>query len=603
MKRIAAIVLVGMAVGVLLMLRPDVPRDGEDAPSSTRGEVPGPALLRVPLPDPGGQQAVARPHEAGTPRPACLERSSPGGEAPCACADTEPALLAWALERTGAHPPGPEVPAGPVEGLVQDEEGRALSGAMVLAVPAEGPALELHTDARGVYRAVLPGGPLVLVALRDGLLPAVRDEEHLAGVPLPPLTLRLPRTLAGRVEDESGPVAGAEVSLAKGRCQPPPVYTDASGRFRFDELGTGSYVLTAREGGRIARLDVSADSSSDTSNLLVTLAAPPVLTGSVVDNDERPVPGAEVFLEEAPTSVRTVADTQGRFTLGVPPGLVRVGARAPGFLPGSVGVEVLPGGREEVRLFLPRPLRIAGVVLGPEGPMAGARITTFRRLGTHMPGRRVDDGTRSGPDGRFELERPEGSWWVEAWAPGYERASVPLGSEPGSLRLRLVPKRAVELRGRVVDGAGRGVPNASVKVVLTEGEADAVWATTDDTGSFVVDVPPGSAYTLQAEAWLASPTGRRVETGERHLWSPLPPGGVTLTLRGGPGRLSGVVRTREGLPVADAFVGARASSTEGMGPTVEPGTARGWKEERYLHHLGLQVVEYATPFMTRSGAD
>lgn len=84
---------------------------------------------------------------------------------------------------------------------------------------------------------------------------------------------------------------------------------------------------------------------------LVGAAEAASVTGSVLDSEGAPLPGAEVLLRGAGTSV--ITDEQGRFTLaGVSPGSQVVEARLPGFTVAEVPVEVVEGQVAEVTLQL-----------------------------------------------------------------------------------------------------------------------------------------------------------------------------------------------------------------------------------------------------------
>ena len=75
------------------------------------------------------------------------------------------------------------------------------------------------------------------------------------------------------------------------------------------------------------------------------------VTGSVLDSEGAPLPGAEVLLRGAGTSV--ITDEQGQFTLDdVSPGSQVVEARLPGFTVAEVPVEVVEGEVAEVTLQL-----------------------------------------------------------------------------------------------------------------------------------------------------------------------------------------------------------------------------------------------------------
>jgi len=82
-----------------------------------------------------------------------------------------------------------------------------------------------------------------------------------------------------------------------------------------------------------------------------------VLTGRLVDEGGRPVPGGTVYFISGPVSlpdVAQVAGADGEFVLSAPvPGRYRIGARAPGFAQGEADVDVA-GDRARVEVTLKR---------------------------------------------------------------------------------------------------------------------------------------------------------------------------------------------------------------------------------------------------------
>ena len=70
---------------------------------------------------------------------------------------------------------------------------------------------------------------------------------------------------------------------------------------------------------------------------------------------------------------------------------------------------------------------------------------------------------RTGPDGRFSIAVEPGEYRLEAQAPGRRRTVLPLNVGPDGLSdVRVEMERGVDLRGRVVDAAGRPAPSLEV---------------------------------------------------------------------------------------------------------------------------------------------
>ncbi len=151
---------------------------------------------------------------------------------------------------------------------------------------------------------------------------------------------------------------------------------------------------------------------------------------------------------------------------------------------------------------------------------------------------------RTGPDGRFSIAVEPGEWQLAASAPGRKLTVLPLNVGPDGLSdVRVEMERGLELRGRVVDAAGRPLrvwrswpPTRAVDL------AETVYTLAD--GSFRIGGLGEEPYTLVSGGDL---TGWAVRGG-------VTPGGepVTLALRPG-GRIAVRVLGADGRPVKDAY--------------------------------------------------
>lgn len=194
----------------------------------------------------------------------------------------------------------------------------------------------------------------------------------------------------------------------------------------------------------------------------------------------------------------------------------------------------------------------------------GAELT-FSRAGAAA-------STQAGKDGAFRFEPPaEGRWLLAAvtargflpFAPEWGYSPVELEARAGrhlrGVEIHLVP--ATEILGRVVDGEGRPVPDAQVRLLGLGGEATLVSIpdrfTSDPAGEFRFSAPRGAA--VEARKAGFAPARAEVDllaTTERR---------VTLTLRPArgpaaePGRIAGRVVARESrAPIPGALVAAEA---------------------------------------------
>jgi hypothetical protein len=169
---------------------------------------------------------------------------------------------------------------------------------------------------------------------------------------------------------------------------------------------------------------------------------------------------------------------------------------------------------------------VSGTVVDKDGggPVAEARV----RIGR--------SSARTGPDGLFALAVEPGEHELAATAPGSKPAVLTLDVGPAGLAdVRVEMERGLELRGRVVDGAGRPAP--TLEVVAEARRSHVVNAWTLGDGSFRIGGLMEEPYTVATGSELAGWAVRGNVT----------PGGdpVTLTLRPG-GRVAVRVLSADG---------------------------------------------------------
>jgi hypothetical protein len=203
---------------------------------------------------------------------------------------------------------------------------------------------------------------------------------------------------------------------------------------------------------------------------------------------------------------------------------------------------------------------VSGVVVDADsGAPVPEAMVSVREPGTNGAWK---GGSASGADGRFALAAEPGEYVLEATARGRKRASVPLTVGPGGASdLRLELEAGVELRGRVVDRAGKPAPDADVFALDAANTAASRHAEALPDGTFRIDaLEADKAYTLVCgEA--------RVGFGMRHGVTPgADP--VAVTLHPG-GKLLVRVLGPDGLPVKDAW--PRVVSWDGVRLPALPG--------------------------------
>ena len=178
--------------------------------------------------------------------------------------------------------------------------------------------------------------------------------------------------------------------------------------------------------------------------------------------------------------------------------------------------------------------QVSGTVVDKDGgePVSDARVMTRR------------GSARTGADGRFSLAVEVGQQELQAMAPDRMPVVMPLNVGPAGLSdVRVEMERGLELRGRVVDLAGRPAPGVEVATCDASRVFSEVVNTLGD-GSFRIGDLRDEPYTLASGSDLAGWAVRGNVT----------PGGdpLILTLRPG-GRVAVRAVGADGVPLKDVY--------------------------------------------------
>lgn len=292
-------------------------------------------------------------------------------------------------------------PRDGVELRVKDDRGYPVDG-VELTLASLDPATPLRTtvftDARGEARAGATRGlPLRVTATHPRFAPHAFSVE--AATATLAITMARGEAVVGEVRGRrEGPLAGAEV-VAFSDMTRVRAATNTRGEFRVDGVKPGRVRLLVRARGH-AKLEQSFDvdaRKNDTGFDVGRLVLEPesVVEGEVVDENGRPVAGARVARDHAPTWVPTgalapasgiaVSDARGAFRLGeLPEGSVDLEAFA---------AELGRGRASAIRVSPGRPTGGVRIVLAKEqatqAPEANASGNVAVTLGT------TDDGAVS----------------------------------------------------------------------------------------------------------------------------------------------------------------------------------------------------------------
>ncbi|HSF39273.1 MAG TPA: carboxypeptidase-like regulatory domain-containing protein [Thermoanaerobaculia bacterium] len=472
-------------------------------------------------------------------------------------------------------------PGVALSGAVTDPQGRPLEGAEVWARSASeetgfmsvlmgdpGPP-DAVTGADGAFRLEdrAAGESLSLSARLSGFGPS---ESPRIAVPVE-APVRIVLSPASRVSGrtlgpDEKPVPGARVMLMEmqemnrgGRSSQMPgrfeqTVADEDGAFVFENVAPGSINLSAmaprRQKAELQGLEVRA--GQELANVDLVLAPAATIEGRVLSPMGRPIPGAEVVVQEAGergmigfARLRATADGDGIYLLdGVPPGPRTLAASAEGYRRTVRDLDV-KAGENALDFDLETGLEISGRVVDDSGsPVAGARVSLYPSVPSpDMP------QMLTGADGVFRFAGlTEGSFRLSANKAGYAggrgEAVTLTDSSVTSLEIKLAP-------GGEITGHISGLPFdqlAKVRVFANwEGNAGRV----DPEGNYrISNLRPGE-WEVRAVVPDSALHAKGMVT--------LPPGApeARLDLRFGGGfELRGFV-TRNGSPLPGASVSLR----------------------------------------------
>jgi Carboxypeptidase regulatory-like domain len=372
-----------------------------------------------------------------------------------------------------------------------------------------------------------PGGPEFASVPLENITPDLRI--NLALVP----AFRVPVRV---VDPGRRPVEGARVILGYGSLGmlQKTAQTDAQGRVQIGPVVPGPYVVQADADGFLPPAAVEVEvgpNGFEGDELVLVLIRPARISGIVVDEDDRPVEGAEVLLDsDVAFSVGEGDNRRQLFavavgsedgSLGVTRGAVPdIPLFAEGAIPGVYGVVVtddeghfsidplLPGSyriwashgmhaasgvvsfdlhsgevRGNLRLQLRSGVPLTGVVRTANGqPIAGVQVD-------------LGDGMILTTDERgvFDAGFRRGSQQLIFRGPGMipKVVDIELDETPLDIEVELEPAEG-RFEGRVVDGNGRPIADVEVELRPLDGLSPSVLTWTDAQGVYEFEqLPPG----------------------------------------------------------------------------------------------------------------
>jgi hypothetical protein len=204
--------------------------------------------------------------------------------------------------------------------------------------------LKAKTDAQGMFRlANAFGGPVKVKVSADGFQSQQLDQELAArgetklSVPVALVGLG---EIVGRVVDAEGmAVAGAKVSVAR---TAHTAKTGVDGRFNMKKCPAGKVELEVDAAGfESAQVPSVLNAKGPTTVAAIELTSATNLGGRVINAvDAKPVAGVTVSIPQAKTTIKTVTDALGQFTLDrVPVRKIPIRMEGQGFITEQVDVD------------------------------------------------------------------------------------------------------------------------------------------------------------------------------------------------------------------------------------------------------------------------
>ena len=349
------------------------------------------------------------------------------------------------------------MPQDPIRGIVIDEDSSPLTDLKIELWDPEGLRSVTYSDSDGVFVFNhQPGDRMRLVVQHPGFVKHAQRivfDGTQARLDLGKIRLIRAIPFHGRVVDQAGDgIEGVQVRAthpkqqtrgASGFLAGYATETDQDGSFVFRRFAPGQPVMLGFYSASHPALEVKLDRSEVLSATeqpwTVELKSGVVVIGAVVDEQGKPIPGAQILHPRNQSFNRT--DDQGEFDLG-PLGLGAVSLKvsAVGFLPANREIELedIDEGPLEIEIMLTRGQSLRGLVLDAQGdPMPGVSIrwNEPKTNASADPFRFIALSSSTDADGRFDLQGLDlETGFLSADSPTHGRIEIHAGELRGAPR-------------------------------------------------------------------------------------------------------------------------------------------------------------------------
>ena len=494
-----------------------------------------------------------------------------------------------------------------LSGTISDVSGGPIAGARIDAARFAGRVRDTTaiattlTGPDGKYQLTVAEGQLLVAARSADYAPQSRTVEVGEAGATADFALVPGGVIEGIVRDDKSkqPVPGAIVDAE--RDSPAIMLAESGGhhviagpdgRFRIAGLRPGAYELGARHEALRSKSPtlVGIGVAEQVSDVELLVGVGPVVRGKVVDESEAAVANAKIMIlgERGVDDVKS--DAKGEFVIaGLAPGSYGLVATNDQYLAtGQSRVSVADKDVDDVVVRVERGIKLRGHVEPRQVADISFEPVQEGRGGMMM--QRMGGGpTTTGPDGEFEIVVGTGKATLSARCPSGDQGEVKVDVKPAMGPVTLAVTPGGSIAGRVVDGDGKPVVNASVMAMSqADGESinivngvvtSGVQTLTTGTGAYEIrGLRPGS-YRLgvldrgKPVRMPKTPPIVKLAAAEKKT-------GVELVVDRPNGVIKGVVTGPDGKPLADAWVSvhqdlaAMLDSMPGGGDDDGPGKGR-----------------------------
>ncbi|WWB87080.1 carboxypeptidase regulatory-like domain-containing protein [Priestia aryabhattai] len=332
--------------------------------------------------------------------------------------------------------------------------------------------------------------------------------------------------------------------------------TNENGFYAIGNIPVGTFtVIASAPAFQSVLSDLTLAQGDQQKNIdFVLQSNPGILTGTVTNQSNEPIPGAFVNVRLLGATgiiiASTVTDSNGRYVItDLPPGSYTVSATASGFETKAVGAIIETNATEVVDIMLTGVFgSINGVVLNNLAqPIVGSSIS----LSLFDTNNLLIFTTTGYSDGTFSFPNLEpGNYFITASASGFitEVIGARVTANEATFARILLQSSPATVTGQVVTLAGgQAIQGAIVSATTLEGQVLAVTAT-DVSGRFtIMNLPPG-ALIVTATAVNFGADSKTVLLQTNGITS------TTLFLSMAPGFLTGTVKSEAENPIPNTVV-------------------------------------------------